>query len=137
MKKINFIIAAAAAVIAMAPVNTSLAFSNKKAVKEAKTSVSNIEVKHFAEDDNFVYLQLELMQAAEKNASVRIMDDLGELLYSERFKTKSHNMLVKVNPNEISYIELELNTASGTTRKKVKLSTKTFNTTVIEEVSNK
>jgi len=137
MKKINFIIAAAATVIAMAPVNTSLAFSNKKAVKEAKTSVSNIEVKHFAEDDNFVYLQLELMQAAEKNASVRIMDDLGELLYSERFKTKSHNMLVKVNPNEISYIELELNTAAGTTRKKVKLSTKNFNTTVIEEVANK
>jgi hypothetical protein len=65
------------------------------------------------------------------------MDDLGELLYSERFKTKSHNMLVKVNPNEISYIELELNTASGTTRKKVKLATKTFNTTVIEEVANK
>lgn len=137
MKKINFIIAAAAAIIAMAPVNTTLAFSNKKAVKETKSSVSNIEVKHFAEDDNFVYLQLELMQATEKNASVRITDDLGELLYSERFKTKSHNMLVKVNPNEISYIQLLLTTEAGTTRKTVKLATKTYNTTVIEVVANK
>jgi hypothetical protein len=137
MKKINFIIAAAAAIIAMAPVNTTLAFSNKKAGKETKSSVSNIEVKHFAEDDNFVYLQLELMQATEKNASVRITDDLGELLYSERFKTKSHNMLVKVNPNEISYIQLLLTTEAGTTRKTVKLATKTYNTTVIEVVANK
>lgn len=136
MKKINFIIAVAAAVIAMAPVNKTLALSNKNASKEVKVSATNIEVKHFAEDDNFVYLQLELMQAAEKNASVRIMDDLGELLYTERFKTKSHNMLVKINPNEISYIELELNTAAGTTRKVLKLATRTFSTTVIEEVNN-
>lgn len=134
MKKINFIIAVAAAVIALAPVNKTFAFANKNASKDAKVSAANIEVKHFAEDDNFVYLQLELMQAADKNASVRIMDDLGELLYTERFKTRSHNMLVKINPNEISYIELELNTAAGTTRKMVKLATKTFSTTVIEEV---
>lgn len=136
MKKITFIMAVAASVLAIAPINNTHAFAKNKASKEVKGDNSNIAVKHFAADDKFVYLQISLLQNLEKAATVRITDDMGELLHVERFNSKAHSMLVKVNPDELNRVQLELSTAEGVYRKTIKIETKTFSTTVVEEVAN-
>ena len=139
MKKMTYLLSLALAVLTVAPGTQAHAFSGKKAGKEIKNHDANgaISVKQFSSDEHFVYLQIQLQQAADKAAVVRITDDLGELLYSERFTARTHNMLVKVNPGEISSLALELTTANGTQRKNLKLEMKTFSAAVVEEVSEK
>lgn len=136
MKKINFIVALAIAAFVAVPF--SMLSAKNKPAKEVKSAQTNqIELRHFSSDANFIYLEVSLNQLSDKSATMRISDGFGELLYADRFNGKSVNRILKINPEELNTLQVELSTAEGTIRKKYSLGVKTFSAPVLEEISTK
>jgi hypothetical protein len=132
MKKHTFIIAAAAMVMALAPASNSFAREKKK----LDANTGNITVKYLESDDRYIYLQVNLLQQDEKPATFRVSDEFGELLYTDRIKSRNHIVTLKLTPGELEKISIELSTAEGTYRKKYALESKAEYTTGVKEVSS-
>ena len=139
MKKINFILALTVAAFVVAPFST-LTAKNKPAKEVKSAQAKQIELSHFSSDDNFVYLKVSFNQLSDKAATMRISDGFGELLYIDRFNSKSVQRILRFNAEELAdeanFLTVEFTTAEGTIRKKFSFGVKTFTTPVIEEVSS-
>ncbi|HSC55425.1 MAG TPA: hypothetical protein VLC98_17480 [Phnomibacter sp.] len=136
MKKLSFIIALAAIVLAMAPTATTFAKKNNSNKKEI-VRAGNISVKHYGSDDQYVYLQVSLAQNADKAATFRITDNFGDVLFSDRIITKNHTLMVKFRPEELENLNMELITNEGVYRKELSVEVKTFSSAVVKEVETK
>ena len=130
MKKHTFIAAAAAVLMAAAPATHSFA------KKQNAVSTSNIAARQLeSADTEFIYLQVTMWQNEEKTADFRITDTHGEVLYSDRFKTRTHTITLKFLPQELSNFNIELATAEGDFRRKYEVETTTSYHTGIKDVS--
>ncbi len=137
MKKSTFIFAIAASLFAFVPATKSFAKNDNKSKKAMSTSNTSIVVSNIAYDNEYVLLNIQLNQSFDKSATVRITDAHGEVLYTERFNEKTHNMLVKVDPMELSRISVELSSGDGFFSREYKVEVKTAVTAMVQDVSSK
>lgn len=136
MKQFKFLMAVAITAITVLATNPAAAKNTKQASKRANAT-NTIDVKQYSSDHQYVYLQVQLQQSMNQPATLRISDELGELLFVDKFSTKQYNRLVKINPEELGKIDFTLTTADGSVSKKFKVALKTFSTVTLEELSNK
>ena len=135
MKKTISILAIIAAITTAMPnvVNATPNKADKVKLSEPNAG-GTIEVTNLGDQGDFLYLQIDLQQANNSLAILRILDAGGEGLHSQAVYTKSFRRVVKVAPDEFNFIEIQYATAEGTVRKKFDLNTVVYKSTKLIEI---
>jgi hypothetical protein len=135
MKKTISIVAIFAAIAGILPTVANATPNKAQKVKLSEPNPGGtIEVTNLGDQGDFLYLQIDLQQANNSLAILRILDAGGEGLHSETVYTKSFKRVVKIAPDEFNFIEIQYATANGTVRKKFDLNTVVYKSTKLVEV---
>jgi hypothetical protein len=118
----------------------SAAFAGEKKEnnkKEASSNEASISLRYMGEDEEYLVLQVLFSQKSAKDALLRITDEVGEELYTERTKDNEYVRYIKVLPDEIRNLEIIALTSSGNIRKKYNLNLTTVTSVKVQEVAIK
>jgi len=111
--------------------------NEKKATPvQASTNSTNLQVKYMGESDGYVYMKITLDQTAAQKATLVIADLNGEKLYEENINTKDYARVIKVSPDELKGLVVNLVGNDNKTSKSFAISTnvtRSYNVTEVAE----
>ncbi len=126
MKKLLAIIA----LILVTLSNHVFAGANKKNGAKNEMPVT-IQAKVVGQSDNYTVILLEFAIPEVVYTEVSLKDFAGETLYTFDLNAKAFTKLIKINPEELSKFQIEVNMNGITYRKDFEIKTKTSSTTTI------
>lgn len=132
MKKHTLLMAFATVILAFAANS-----ANARTYKKLNTTSNNISVRHLESDDQYIYVQVNLLQNEEKPATLRVIDEYGSLLYTDRIKTRSHVVTLKFRPEDLEKLSIELATSEGLYVKRFAVEMTSTTSTGIKEINKK
>ncbi len=132
MKKYTFALVLAAAMLALVPTSQTLANKNRSNGEMDAAAAGSISVKQLANDDEFIYLQVQLNHG--KAARFKVTDESGEVLYSNRINAGSNTVVLKFSPDELATVKLLLSTENGIAKKVFRVNQESVNTASVVEL---
>lgn len=132
MKKYTFALVLAAALLALVPTSQTLANKNRSNGEMDAAAAGSISVKQLANDDEFIYLQVQLNHG--KAARFKVTDESGEVLYSNRINAGSNTVVLKFSPDELATVKLLLSTENGIAKKVFRVNQESVNTASVVEL---
>lgn len=132
MKKYTFALVLAAAMLALVPTSQTLANKNRSNGEMDATAAGSISVKQLANDDEYVYLQVQLTNG--KAARFKVTDESGELLYTNRVAAGGNTVVLKFSPDELATVKLMLSTENGIAKKVFRVNQESVTTASVVEL---
>lgn len=136
MKKNTLTAALLALVIAAAPASPLFASRTKKENNTSAIANYSVNLKNMGTRDGYMWVEVSVRQPEAETIVLDILDNGGELLYSEKLKDASRSFIAKVDPSEVSNLVVRLKTSKGVTQKSYKVDVSTVSIYHLNEVGN-
>ncbi|HMP92003.1 MAG TPA: hypothetical protein PKD90_03975 [Phnomibacter sp.] len=136
MKKNTLTAALLALVIAAAPASPLFASRTKKENNTSAIANYSVNLKNMGTRDGYMWVEVSVRQPEAETVVLDILDNGGELLYSEKLKDASRSFIAKVDPSEVSNLVVRLKTSKGVTQKSYKVDVSTVSIYHLNEVGN-
>ena len=127
----------AAAMLATTTLFFSANAAEKKATPAQSTSNStDLQVKYMGESEGYVFMKITLGQASAQKATIAISDLNGEKLFEENVNAKDYSRVIKVSPEELKGLVVNVLSNDSKTSKSFTINTnvtRSYNVTEVAE----